>query len=141
MLEQLKANVGKEIGVELLNGSKIFGILLDVNEKILRIDCDEGIAHLLVDSIQIVWENVEASLAEEDIQEILGKVKETVETRYVCLGFNGFRCPQSYTCRPPHACNNFFCPGFFSSGFVPPDEPCVGQFFGYKRKGNKNTKE
>lgn len=77
MLEQLKANVGKEIGVELLNGSKIFGILLDVNEKTLRIDCDEGIAHLLVDSVQIVWENVEASLDEEDIQEILGKVKGT----------------------------------------------------------------
>lgn len=73
MLNQLKDNIGKQIGVELLNGSKIFGLLLAVDERILRIDCDEGIAHLLVDSVLIVWEDVEVSLDETDLQEIWPK--------------------------------------------------------------------
>lgn len=67
MLKQLKANVGKEICVEITNGSKIFGTLLDVDEKFLRINCDEGIAHLFVDSVQIIWEIPESSLDESGL--------------------------------------------------------------------------
>lgn len=146
MLSQLKANLGKHIGIELLNGSKVFGTLLEVDGKTLRIDTDEGIAHLLVNSVQIIWEDQSSSLSETDIREILGKVKGTLQTRYVCLGAGGFRCPQNYTCRPPHACNAFSCPGVFNA-FVPPppEEPCIGQFYGFQRsadsEGDKETKE
>lgn len=149
MLNQLKACQGKQIAIELLNGNRIYGKLLEVSGKTLRVDSNEGIATLLVDSVQVIWENQGLSLTEADMKEIVEKLKdEATDIRYVCLGANGFRCPQSYTCRPPHACNNFACPGLFNTAFVPPDEPCVGQFFGFKRQasglsseGNKETKE
>lgn len=143
MLNQLKANLGKRVGIELSSGSKLFGTLLAAEESTLRIETDEGIAHLLLDSVQVLWEDQE-SLEETDIQQILKQVKGTIQTRYVCLGGNGFNCPQNYTCRPPHACNRFFCPGFFTTAFVPPpppDEPCVGQFFGFKRQTNDANKK
>lgn len=143
MLSQFKANVGKQVIIELLNGSRVYGTLLAADEKTLRLETDEGIAHVLAVSVQIIWENEAASLSETDIGEIVGKVRDASNARYVCLGANGFRCPQNYTCRPPHACFNFACPGAFNA-FVPPppDEPCVGQFFGIKRsKGDKETTE
>ena len=155
MLSQLKTLLGKPIRIELRNGSKIFGTVLDTNEEILRIDTGKGIATILVESIQIIWENQAISLEEMDMEEIVGKVREN-ETRYMCMSFNGFVCPQSYTCRPPHACTSFFCPGAFTSFTFPqpppppppppPDIPCQFNFFGYVRpedskKDNKPTKE
>lgn len=139
MINQLKDNVGKQIGVELLNGSKIFGTLLSVDEKTLRLDSDEGVANVLVASVQVVWEEQGSSLSETDMAEIVGRVRNIADKRYVCLGFNGFLCPRNYTCIPPHACNRFFCPGIFSSVFPvplppppppPPIKPCVYQFVG-----------
>ncbi|KYZ76775.1 hypothetical protein AXX12_10215 [Anaerosporomusa subterranea] len=61
MLSQLKANFGKRVGLELLNGSKIFGTIVETNEKSFRIDTEEAIVRLMVDSVQILWDDQENS--------------------------------------------------------------------------------
>ncbi|SMD08187.1 hypothetical protein [Sporomusa malonica] len=130
MLSQLKANQGKQVAIELVSGKSLFGTILEVDEKTLRMDTDEGVATILVDSIQIILENNERALEEVDMEEIVQQLRDVVEARYVCLGWNGFRCPVSYTCRRPHRCNRFTCPGSFSIGQPPPDMPCVTAFYG-----------
>ena len=59
MLSQLKANFGKRVGLELLNGSKVFGTIVETNEKSFRIDTEEGIVRILVDSVQAIWKDQE----------------------------------------------------------------------------------
>ncbi|MDF2499750.1 MAG: hypothetical protein K0Q77_464 [Anaerosporomusa subterranea] len=59
MLRQLKANFGKRVGLELLNGSKVFGTIVETNEKSFRIDTEEGIVRILVDSVQAILERSE----------------------------------------------------------------------------------
>jgi hypothetical protein len=59
VLRQLKANFGKRVGLELLNGSKVFGTIVETNEKSFRIDTEEGIVRILVDSVQAILERSE----------------------------------------------------------------------------------
>jgi hypothetical protein len=145
MLSKLKACQGKQVGIELVNGSKLYGTVLEVSDSTLRLDTDEGIASLLVGSVQIVWESQDSSLSDADMEEIVARVKATANTRYLCFSGSGFFCPRTYICRPPHGCNRFFCPGRFVGAFPEPEPevPCVGTFYGFvgpgrdKKEGEK----
>jgi hypothetical protein len=130
MLNRLIANIGKQIAVELASGKSFLGTIVEVDEKTVRLETSEGAATVLVSSIQAILESSDESLSEFDMEEIVQQLREVVQSRYVCLGWNGFRCPVSYVCRMPHRCNQFSCPGSFSIGQPPPDIPCQTNFYG-----------
>jgi hypothetical protein len=123
MQNQLKAYQGKNIAIELTNGRQLFGTLLELNDKIIRVETDRGVATLLVDSIHIIWENQKRSLTEKDLEQIAEAV-EDLKVQYVCP--SSFSCPGGgYTCLPPHDCPVFTCQaGNFSLAGCNPSNGC-----------------
>lgn len=131
MLEQLQANQGKKIVLELVNGRVISGTVLAVEQQFVRLGTDEGIGTIPVSAVQIIWEAAKRSLTEENMEEIAGKLRDGVKAQYVCFGAAGFNCPAVYACLPPHACISFACPGTFADLGGGPT-PCVAPFVGYE---------
>lgn len=139
MLDQLLANQGKKIVVELVNGRKISGTVLAVSQQYLRLESDEGIGNIPVQAVYIVWEAPAQTLTKKNMDEIAGKLRDSVKANIACTAFPGFTCSQSYICRPPDTCTfNFSCPGSFVPGGggsqcgVFGGFACTGaQFFGF----------
>lgn len=141
MLEQLKANTGKTVVIELANGRKISGKVLSADQQYVRLESDEGIGTIPVQAVYIVWETPSRTLTSENMDEIAAKIRDSVKAEIACVSFPGFTCAQSYICRPPDSCTfSFNCPGTFVPGggggggstcTVPAGFTCAGmQFYG-----------
>jgi hypothetical protein len=135
LLEQLKANTGKTVVIELANGRKISGTVLSADQQYVRLESDEGIGAIPVQAVYIVWETPSRTL---NMDEIAEKLRDSVKAEIACQSFPGFTCSQSYICRPPDTCTfSFSCPGSYVPGgggstcTVPGGFVCAGtQFFG-----------
>lgn len=143
MLDQLLANQGKKVVVELVNGRKISGTVLLANQQFVRLETDEGIGNIPVQAVYIVWEAPAQTLTRENMDEIAEKLRDSVKAHIACTSFPGFTCTQSYICRPPDTCTyNFSCPGSYVPGacgpfqfgsqcYIPGGFVCAGtQFYG-----------
>ena len=130
MLSYLQAQQGNQVILELQTGKKIEGTILEVTEKTVSLDTDKGLATVLVESVQIVWEPEETPLLEIDMDEIVDKIREIVAERYVCRP--RFSCSGRYTCLQPHRCPRYFyCAAgrFYNSGG---GGGCSGNFVGFR---------
>lgn len=139
MLEQLKANTGKTVVIELVNGRKISGTVLSADQQYVRLESDEGTGTIPVQAVYIVWETPSRTPISENMDEIAAKLRDSVKAEIACVSFPSFTCAQSYICRPPDTCTfNFSCPGSYVPGgagsvcTVPGGFACTGtQFFGF----------
>ncbi|MFA4884727.1 MAG: hypothetical protein WC601_02925 [Desulfotomaculaceae bacterium] len=135
MLDQLLANQGKKIVIELVNGRKISGTVLSANQQSLRLETDEGIGNIPAQAVYIVWEAPAQTLTRESMDEIADKLRDSVKAEIACTGFQ-FICNQQYICRPPDFCSGAFaCPGTYvpsqGGSQCPVTFACPGtQFFG-----------
>jgi len=121
LLDQLLANQGKKVVVELINGRKISGTVLSANQQFVRLETDEGIGNIPVQAVYIVWETPAQTLTRENMDEIAEKLRDSVKAHIACTSFPGFTCSQSYICRPPDTCTyNFSCPGSYVPGACGP---------------------
>ncbi len=117
MLEQLKANIGKTVVIELVNGRKISGTVLSAEQHYVRLQSDEGIGAIPVEAVYIVWEAPARTLTSENMDQIAEKLRDSVKAEIACNSFPGFNCAQSYICQPPDTCTfNFSCPGRYVPG-------------------------
>lgn len=108
MFEQLQANQGKAIILELVNGRTISGILLAVSEQFLRVASAEGTGTIPVNSVYIVWENPKRPLTRENINTVEEQAGDDVKEQYICP--SAYTCSPRYSCTPPHICNiGFSC--------------------------------
>lgn len=141
MLEQLKANTGKTVVIELVNGRKIPGVVLSADQQYVRLETDEGTGTIPVQAVYIVWEAPSRTLTGKDMDEIAEKLRDSVKAEIACTSFPGFTCAHSYICRPPDSCTfSFDCPGTFVPGIgggggsqcgLPGGFSCPGlQFYG-----------
>ncbi|TEB11533.1 hypothetical protein [Pelotomaculum propionicicum] len=105
MFEQLQANQGKNVVLELVNGRIVSGNLLAVNEQFLRVASPEGTAAIPVGSVYIVWENLKRQLTRGSIEPVAEQA-EDVKEQIVCP--SAYTCRPSYSCTPPHVCNMGF---------------------------------
>lgn len=135
MLEQLLANQGKKLVIELVNGRKISGAVLSVNQQYLRLETEEGTGNIPLQAVYIVWEAPTRTLTQENMDEIAQKLRDSVKAEIACTGVQ-FICSQQYICRPPDFCSGAFaCPGsyvpFQGGSQCPVAFACPGtQFFG-----------
>ncbi|MDO7786317.1 hypothetical protein [Desulforamulus aquiferis] len=115
MLEQLQADYGKKITIELVNGRKISGKIIAVSEQFVRLESNEGIGTVPISAIQVVWESVQ-NLTEENMDYLAEKLrKSTDENRINCTSVSGFTCLNQYVCIPPDNCvYTFACPGVYT---------------------------
>lgn len=114
MLDQLSANQGQKIVIELANGRKISGIMLSANQQYLRLQTDEGIGNIPMQAVCVVWEAPAQTLTREHMDEIAEKMRDSVKEHIACTSFPGFTCSRSYICRPPDTCTySFACPGSY----------------------------
>lgn len=117
MLEQLKANIGKTVVIELVNGRKISGTVLSAEQHYVRLQSDDGIGAIPVEAVYIVWETPARTLTSKNMDQIAEKLRDSVKAEIACNSFPGFNCAQSYICRPPDTCTfNFSCPGRYVPG-------------------------
>ncbi|OPX85176.1 MAG: hypothetical protein A4E53_03643 [Pelotomaculum sp. PtaB.Bin104] len=136
MDKQLNDCQGKKAVIELLNGRKISGTVLAVDQNCVRIETAEGIGTVPVKSILVVWEDPLRSAA----QDVAGWMRDSVKAHIGCTGPQ-FSCTQQYVCRPPDYCTGAFsCPGsyvpsacgpfeFGSQCNIPIGYTCAGQQF------------
>lgn len=96
MLDQLLASQGKQIVIELANGRKISGTVLSANQQYLRLESDEGIGNIPVQAVYIVWETPAQTLTKENMDEIAGKLRDSVKANIAYTGqqLYGFETPQ-----------------------------------------------
>jgi len=131
LLEQLKASQGKKIILELVNGRILAGNLLSVDEQVLRIETEKGIATVPVSAVQIIWDAMKRSLSDEDMRQLAEQLQDKFKTEIACTGFPGFTCASSYICRPPDTCDfSFACPGSYVPGFPSGGGACPFFFCG-----------
>lgn len=127
MLGQLQANLGKHLVVELVNGRKVSGTLVEANDQFIRMESEEGLATIPYGAIQVIWENMNRSINEENMDFIAGQMSKEGESRINCSAFSGFTCLNQYICLPPDFCaGTFACPGVYS-----PNQPQGGCTFNF----------
>lgn len=116
MLDQLQANQGKSITLELLKGRKISGKILLVNQQYVRIETGEGVGTIPLSAIQVIWESHAADLNEDNMEYLAEKLRNSVEdSRINCTSVAGFTCLNQYVCIPPDNCvYTFACPGRYT---------------------------
>lgn len=133
--EQLKANQGKKVVLELVNGRIIPGTVIAVDQQFVRFGTDEGVGMIPVNAVQIIWEPAKRSITEENMEDVAEKLRDSVKAEIACTGFD-FTCTQRYICRPPDICTGAFsCPfsyvPFQGGSQCPVAFACPGtQFFG-----------
>lgn len=112
MLEQLQANLGKHLVLELANGKKISGQVISVNEQSVRMETEEGTGIIPVGAIMVAWENPARSLTEDSMEYLANKLSNSENTRITCNGVPAYNCVNQYYCVPPDNCVRVFsCPG------------------------------
>ncbi|MDD3653169.1 MAG: hypothetical protein PHO01_03115 [Desulfotomaculaceae bacterium] len=140
MDKQLYACQGKKAVIELVNGRKIFGTILAVDQQCMRVETAEGVGTLPIKAILVIWEELHRSINEKNMEELAGRLRESVKAHISCTGPQ-FSCTQQYVCRPPDYCTSVFsCPGsyvpsscgpfvFGSQCNIPGGYTCAGQQF------------
>jgi len=112
LLEQLQARQGKNIVIELVNGKKISGKVLSVDQQYVQVETNEGVGLISLHAVYIVWE-MSRSLTEENMDQLAGLMRDSLKAQIACTGAE-FNCRQQYICRPPDICTSFFaCPGSY----------------------------
>ncbi|GAB6179842.1 hypothetical protein JCM14036_11610 [Desulfotomaculum defluvii] len=144
MLDQLQANLGKHLVVELVNGRKVSGTLVEANDRFIRMESEEGMGTIPYSAIQVIWENMNHTLNEENMDFIANQMRKEEESRISCTAVSGFICQNQYYCLPPDYCAyTFACPGIYSPSqpqggctyfFTPGctyffNQPCGFQFY------------
>lgn len=116
MMEELSACKGKELQIELINGNKISGILLESNNTFIRLDCHDNLITIPWTAILIISEKVCRDLNEANMQYIAEQLRsEADKTRINCTAAPGFSCSNQYVCLPPDNCvYTFACPGLYT---------------------------
>ncbi|OPX90069.1 MAG: hypothetical protein A4E53_01284 [Pelotomaculum sp. PtaB.Bin104] len=136
MLEQLKAYKSKKIVLELTNGRTIPGMVFHVDQEFVRLATDDGVGIIPLNNIQIIWEPINLSLSEENMNVLAQKLRDKIKTEIACTGAQ-FNCSQQYICRPPDTCTGAFaCPGTYvpsqGGSQCPVAFACTGtQFYGF----------
>lgn len=117
MLEQLKANQGKKIILELTNGRMFPGRVTALDQDFIRFETSDGVGIIPISNVQIIWEPVMCSLTEENMEVLTRKLRDKIKAEIACTGFPAFTCSQRYICRPPDTCTfSFACPGNYVPG-------------------------
>jgi len=144
LFDQLQSYKGKKVILELVNGRIISGTVLALDREFIRFNTDDGLGILPVNAVQIIWEARERSLTEKNMEEIAGKLRDSVKTQIACTGAQ-FACQQQYICRPPDICTGAFsCPfsyvPFQGGSQCPVAFACPGvQFFGFVGPSDMGT--
>lgn len=121
MIEELSACAGKSLWIELINGRKINGTLLESNMQFIRLQTAEGVVTIPWTAILIISEKVcreegSEALTEENMDYIAEQMRtEAAKTRINCTAAPGFTCSNQYVCIPPDNCvYTFACPGLYT---------------------------
>ncbi|SHK62731.1 hypothetical protein [Desulforamulus aeronauticus] len=116
MADELLASVGKYLTIEMVNGKKISGILLEGNLQFIRLQVDKKVATIPYAAVMVVWDGGSSeNLTEENMDYIAKQLRSEVEERIVCTSIPGFNCANRYVCVPPDVCTNIFaCPGIYT---------------------------
>lgn len=123
MFERLKNCEGNKIVVELVNGKQISGTVVAVNQQDIRLETDEGVCVILISAIQIVWENLKRSLAEENMKDIAFQARTAEENK---INPDPYKpCYQAYS-RPCYQAYAQPCPQPFMP--TPYEDPCFERF-------------
>ena len=128
MSDQLLASVGKYLTIEVVNGKKISGTLLESNVQFIRLQVDSKVATIPNSAITVIWDGDSSeNLTEENMDYIANQLRGEVEERVVCTSIPGFNCVSRYLCIPPDICTNVFaCPGIYTP--APPQGGCTFNF-------------
>ncbi|AQS60030.1 hypothetical protein [Desulforamulus ferrireducens] len=118
MADEMLASVGKYLTIEIINGKKISGTLLEANGHFIRLQVDNRIATVPLSALTVIWDGEgKETLTEENMEYLANQLRAEVEERVVCTSFPGFNCVNQYVCIPPDICTNTFaCPGFYTPG-------------------------
>ena len=118
MADEMLASVGKYLTIEMINGKKISGTLLESNAQFIRLQVDSKVATIPFSALTVIWDGGSSeNLTEENMAYLANQLRGEVEERVVCTSFPGFNCVNRYVCIPPDICTSTFaCPGVYTPG-------------------------
>jgi hypothetical protein len=154
MFKLLSEYKGKRIVVELANGKRLSGTVIEVDRQNMRLETDQGTCAILISAIEVVWEKTSPSpayqsMADQDkkIQPELEQLCTHMHARPCTMAFSQ-PCTQAYAqpcsqmygqqpCTQAYACYQQFgypcaqsyaqtCPQAFTP--QPYEDPCYHRF-------------
>lgn len=97
MLEHLKTYLNKDVLIELVNGAKIVGKIIDVNLKFIKLQTPEGAGTIPFSAVAVIGENVDRSISQENMEYIATMAPPHCGWRYFSQRLSrGQKCTFSY---------------------------------------------